>query len=36
MYVFSVKRPDRSFMLFRSNMTVGVLLLVAALGGTLL
>lgn len=36
MVVFDVRRPDRNFMLFRSNMAVGVLLLVAALGGTLL
>lgn len=36
MWIFDVRRPDRNFMLFRSNMTVGVLLLVAALGGTLL
>src|SRR5699024_9190815 len=31
MWVFNVRRPDRNFMLFRSNMTVGVLLLLAAL-----
>lgn len=36
MCVFSLARPDRNFMLFRSNMTVGVLLLVAALAGTVL
>lgn len=36
MSVFSLARPDRNFMLFRSNMTVGVLLLVAALAGTVL
>lgn len=36
MRVFDVARPDRSFRLFRSNMTVGVLLVIAALGGTLL
>lgn len=36
MWVFDVRRPDRNFMLFRSNMAVGVLLLAAALGGTLL
>lgn len=35
MWVFDVRRPDRNFMLFRSNMVVGVLLLLAALGGTL-
>lgn len=36
MWVFSLSRPDRNFMLFRSNMTVGVLLIVASLGGTLI
>lgn len=36
MWVFSLNRPDRNFMLFRSNMTVGVLLIVASLGGTLI
>lgn len=36
MLVFSVTRPDRSFMLFRSNMHVGLLLVLAALGGTLI
>ncbi len=36
MWVFDVGRPDRSFRLFRSNMTVGVLMVVAALGGTLI
>jgi 4-hydroxybenzoate polyprenyltransferase len=35
MRVFDLSRPDRNFMLFRANMAVGVLLLVAALGGTL-
>lgn len=35
MAVFDVQRPDRNFMLFRSNMTVGLLLVVAALAGTL-
>ena len=35
MRVFSLAHPDRNFMLFRSNMTPGVLLIVAALGGTL-
>jgi 4-hydroxybenzoate polyprenyltransferase len=34
MRVFSLARPDRNFMLFRSNMTVGILLLAAALAGT--
>jgi 4-hydroxybenzoate polyprenyltransferase len=34
--VFNLGRPDRNFMLFRANMTVGVLLIVASLGGTLL
>jgi 4-hydroxybenzoate polyprenyltransferase len=34
MTVFSLARPDRNFMLFRANMAVGVLLLVAALAGT--
>ncbi len=36
MSVFSLSRPDRSFMLFRSNMAVGVMLLAAALAGTVL
>ena len=36
MLLFSLKRPDRSFMLFRANIWVGVLMIVAALGGTLL
>lgn len=36
MKVFNIKRPDHNFMLFRSNMTVGVMLVIAALGGTLL
>lgn len=36
MWVFDVRRPDRNFMLFRSNMTIGVMLLIASLGGTLL
>ncbi|MFW7340834.1 4-hydroxybenzoate octaprenyltransferase [Pollutimonas sp. H1-120] len=36
MRVFSLDRPDRNFMLFRANMAVGVLLLVAALAGTVL
>src|SRR5690606_26410962 len=34
--VFSVHRPDRSFMLFRSNMAVGVMMVAAALAGTVL
>jgi 4-hydroxybenzoate polyprenyltransferase len=34
MKVFSLAHPDRNFMLFRANMAVGVLLLVAALAGT--
>src|SRR5690606_19962253 len=29
--LFSIDRPDRSFMLFRSNMAVGVMMVVAAL-----
>jgi len=36
MLVFNLARPDRNFMLFRSNMAVGVLLLLAALAGTVL
>ncbi|MBV6274001.1 4-hydroxybenzoate octaprenyltransferase [Alcaligenaceae bacterium CGII-47] len=36
MRVFDVVRPERSFMLFRSNMLIGVLLIVAALAGTAL
>lgn len=36
MTVFNIKRPDHNFMLFRSNMTVGVMLVIAALIGTLL
>lgn len=36
MKVFNIKRPDHNFMLFRSNMTVGVMLVIAALVGTLL
>lgn len=36
MKVFNIKRPDHNFMLFRSNMTVGVILVIATLGGTLL
>ncbi|NYT45375.1 4-hydroxybenzoate octaprenyltransferase [Pollutimonas thiosulfatoxidans] len=34
MRVFSLARPDRNFMLFRSNMAVGIMLLLAALAGT--
>ncbi len=34
--VFSLAHPDRNFMLFRANMTPGVLLIAAALGGTLI
>lgn len=34
--VFDLGRPDRSFMLFRANITVGVMLIVAALAGTVL
>jgi len=33
---FDADRPDRSFKLFRANMLVGVLLIVAALAGTLI
>ena len=36
MWVFDLARPDRNFMLFRANIWVGVLLLVAAFAGTLL
>jgi 4-hydroxybenzoate polyprenyltransferase len=35
MCVFNLARPERNFMLFRANMGVGVLLLVAAVAGTL-
>ncbi len=35
MYVFSISRPDHNFMLFRSNMAVGVLIIAASLAGTL-
>ncbi len=35
MRVFDLARPERNFMLFRSNMAIGVLLLLAALAGTL-
>ncbi len=36
MRVFSLARPDLNFMLFRANIWVGVLLIAAALAGTLL
>lgn len=36
MMVFNLARPDRNFMLFRANMGVGVLLVLAALAGTVL
>ena len=36
MWVFDLARPDRNFMLFRANIWVGVLLVVAALAGTVL
>jgi 4-hydroxybenzoate polyprenyltransferase len=36
MRMFDLARPDRNFMLFRANIWVGVLLLAAALVGTLL
>jgi 4-hydroxybenzoate polyprenyltransferase len=36
MATFSLARPDRNFMLFRANMLVGVLLIVAALAGSLI
>src|SRR5690606_35161441 len=36
MAVFSLARPDRNFMLFRANMAVGVMLLAAALAGTVI
>jgi 4-hydroxybenzoate polyprenyltransferase len=35
-HVFDTARPERSFMLFRANMAIGVLLIVAALAGTVL
>lgn len=34
MRVFDLARPDRNFMLFRSNMWVGVLAVIAAVAGT--
>ena len=36
MRVFDVRHPERGLRLFRSNMQVGVLLIVAALAGTVL
>jgi|TARA_R110000851_G_scaffold333533_1_gene515327 4-hydroxybenzoate polyprenyltransferase len=36
MCIFSISRPDHNFMLFRSNMVVGVLIIAASLAGTLL
>ncbi len=36
MWVFNLARPDLNFMLFRANIWVGVLMIVAALGGTLI
>ncbi len=36
MRLFNLARPDRNFMLFRANIWVGVLMIVAALGGTVL
>ncbi|MEO6985930.1 MAG: 4-hydroxybenzoate octaprenyltransferase [Paralcaligenes sp.] len=35
MYLFNLARPDRNFMLFRANIWIGVLMVAAALGGTL-
>ncbi|HLS51826.1 MAG TPA: 4-hydroxybenzoate octaprenyltransferase [Burkholderiaceae bacterium] len=32
---FSIERPEKSFMLFRANMQVGVLLIIASFAGTL-
>ncbi|HEY9460646.1 MAG TPA: 4-hydroxybenzoate octaprenyltransferase [Paralcaligenes sp.] len=34
MRVFDLARPDRNFMLFRSNMWIGVLVVIAAVAGT--
>jgi len=34
MRLFDLARPDRNFMLFRANIWVGVLMVIAALGGT--
>ncbi|HEY0296729.1 MAG TPA: 4-hydroxybenzoate octaprenyltransferase [Bordetella sp.] len=36
MAVFDLQKPDRNFKLFRANLWVGVILIVAALGGALL
>ncbi|MBP6019419.1 MAG: 4-hydroxybenzoate octaprenyltransferase [Burkholderiaceae bacterium] len=36
MWVFNLTRPDLNFMLFRANIWVGVLMIIAALGGTLI
>ncbi|UHL66406.1 4-hydroxybenzoate octaprenyltransferase [Paralcaligenes sp. KSB-10] len=36
MRIFDLARPDRNFMLFRANIWVGVLMIIAALGGTLM
>lgn len=36
MWVFNLSRPDLNFMLFRANIWVGVLMIIAALGGTLI
>lgn len=36
MWVFNSARPDLNFMLFRANIWVGVLMIIAALGGTLI
>lgn len=36
MRLFNLARPDQNFMLFRANIWVGVLMIVAALGGTVL
>jgi len=36
LWVFDLARPDRNFMLFRSNMSAGVMLIVAALAGTVI
>ncbi|SAI52046.1 UbiA prenyltransferase family protein [Bordetella ansorpii] len=34
--IFNLQRPDRNFMLFRANLWVGVILVAAALAGTLI
>src|SRR5690606_20001334 len=36
LYQFDLQRPERSLMLFRANLWTGVLLIAAALAGTLL